>query len=316
MDLEMYELMDETMGINHQIGKYLEELAKKEEQGQIVEIEKSKILKTLFQRLQQKYRLLAEKMQEEKTNIDEEYENITELTIDDPIARQQLEMITFGELQSYLEISYLQLRYISLLNKEGEIIEPSIFEKHPYYELKQIEYQIQQEALENMEIRLEFRGKVTHLSPQEKANVLNYLSFEKFYKTYVFKQMNQYIEEIKQKKGMTEKQRQKTIHALIQKKYVLYYEYLNHQYNGIIQKNDIGEFSIIKKFLEEEATGILLNMDQFEIDENIKLNLEGEKEDFKQNIKEIFEENTNVNQEEKQKKKGKEEINLKVGTER
>lgn len=95
---------------------------------------------------------------------------------------------------------------------------------------------------------------------------------------------------------MPEEQRKSLMEKLIEQKYVLYMSYLNNKYNGILQEGERGKLKIAKDSVDTENAKSFLNMNTFEVEANINRDYEELKEQLKQKIKDIIEEEKRKNQ--------------------
>lgn len=113
----------------------------------------------------------------------------------------------------------------------------------------------------------------------------------KFYDDFVFKQIDKYISDFEKDSDNVDKEiYEYTRDKLIEQKYMLYFIYLNNKYNGMLQKNDTGKYAVIKNYMDEGLEQMILGMSEFEINENVKANLQESKRVFKQDIKYILDE--------------------------
>lgn len=117
------------------------------------------------------------------------------------------------------------------------------------------------------------------------------MSQSKFYDDFVFKQIDKYISDFEKDSDNVDKEiYEYTRDKLIEQKYMLYFIYLNNKYNGMLQKNDTGKYAVIKNYMDEGLEQMILGMSEFEINENVKANLQESKRVFKQDIKYILDE--------------------------
>lgn len=294
----MYKKMDEIMEIMHQIALYLSDYATAEMNGKTItkeQIEKNKILETLFIRVQKAYRELKEMISKDAKWIDGFYE--IENDIDDGKIISTLDMQkpeslisdTINDLDEYLENAYLELRYISLYNGEEKEISSSIYKNTKFEALRNSEYNLQGTNLEYLSIRNNIKNPIGEFSFSEKGDILSHITQCEFYDNYAFRQINEYIADFAKKSSDIDEEKYKTImDKLIEQKYILYFSYLNNKYNGILQENDTGKLAVVKKCLDEGLETMLLGMTKFEIEENIKANLLEYKKEFKEVIKDIL----------------------------
>lgn len=312
MDVEMYKKMDEIMEIMHQIATYLSEYATAEMNGKAItkeQIEKNKILETLFLRVQKAYRELYELISEDTkyiNNLNEIEDDIDEETIIGSLDIQKPEILiynTINDLDDYLEMSYSELRYISLYDGEGKEFLQSIYKNTKFEALRNSEYNLQCSNLEYLAIRNNIKNPIGEFSFKEKGYILSHMTQCEFYDNYAFNQINKYISDLTEKSTDMDKEiYEETRDKLIEQKYILYFSYLNNKYNGILQENDIGKLGIAKKYLDEGLETMLLSMTKFEIEENIKANLLEDKKEFKEVIKDILEKENIVSKKGKIKK--------------
>ncbi len=291
MDVEMNKIMDEIMNIMHQIGTYLSDYALAEMNGREIkrqQIENNEILKTLFERIQKEYRKLQELITEdtESINIEEDDRDLELLNFQKP---ESIMNETMNILDEYLEMAYTELRYISIVDGEGNEINPSIYKNTKFEKIRNAEYDLQSENLEKIIERRNIKNPIGEFSFKEKGYILSYMTEEKFYE-YAFKQIERYISDLgKRTNEIDPRIYENTRNKLIEQKYILYFSHLNNRYNGILQENDVGKYAIIKNYIDEKLETMLLDMSNFEIEENIKANLLENKKDFKEIIKSIIE---------------------------
>lgn len=311
MDVEiLYKLMDEIMEIHHQIISYLVDFSKVEIEGTRIKknkVQENKILKNLFEQLQKLYRQLQEKIVE----IEElDFIELDDETSEKDLLEQNLEKKgSFSpltcksgveDLKAYLETAYKKLRYISIIDGNGNEMESSIYKNTGCEALRNAEYNIQMQNLDIILERIGLQGKTDKFSFYEKGIILEHIAQEKFYKDYAFKQMNRYILDLSKKsQDMKPKEFDSQMRKFIEQKYILYYVYLNTRYNGILQENDIDSFRIVKKYIDEGMAPMLLKMSQYDIDANINISLLDQKDGFKEVINNI----TSNNDAEKKMKK-------------
>lgn len=292
--------MDEIMEIMHQIGTYLSDYATAEMNGKKItkkQIENNKILETLFIRAQKAYRELQKLILEEtKINdtpngIEEDIDEKNVIEILDIQNPESLINETMNDLDEYLEMAYSEIRYISVTNGEGEEISPSIYKNTKFEALRNSEYNLQCSNLEYLAIRNNIKNPVGAFSFKEKTYILSHMAECQFYDDYAFKQIDKYISDLSQKSThLDRKTYEKVRDKLIEQKYILYFSYLNNKYNGILQEKDNGKLAIVRNYIDEGLETMLLGMTKFEIEENIKTNLMEMKEEFREVIKFILEE--------------------------
>lgn len=312
MDVEMYKKMDEIMGIMHQIATYLSEFATAEMNGKQItkrQIDNNKILETLFIRVQKAYRELQKLILEDTESINSPNgieDDIDENIITGLLDIQKPESIiynTISDLEDYLEMSYSELRYISLNDGNGKEFAPSIYKNTKFEALRNSEYNLQCSNLECLLIRNNIKNPIGAFSFKENGNILSHMAQCEFYDDYAFKQINRYISDLsKESTDMNKKTYEELRDKLIEQKYILYFAYLNNKYNGMIQENDIGKLGIVKKYLDEDLESLILNMTKFDIEENIKVSLQEYKREFKEVIKDILEKENITSRKEKIKK--------------
>lgn len=307
MDVEMNKKMDEIMEIMHQIGSYLSDYATEEMNGKTIakeKIENSKILETLFTRSQEAYRELYKLMNQNKMDdfgdFEEDDENFMDLLGIDGFE----EMINdnINELDEYLEMAYSELRYISLNDGNGEEFVSSIYKNTKFEALRNAEYNLQCKNLDNLDNRNSIINSVDRLSFKEKRNIITYLAECKFYDEYAFKQMNKYISDF-DKKYLNDERFKNIRDKLIEQKYILYFAKLNNKYNGLIQENDIGKFAVMNNYINEGLETTLLEMPEFDFEENMKAEVFEIKEEFKECIKSILAKEERLIKREKDKKR-------------
>lgn len=298
MDVELYEKMDETMELMHQITGIFIQFAKDEISGKkrtIEQIENNKAIKMLFEKLQKSYRKLQDIILEEQRAL-QEYQRYPELdgdvkepdsigVMDNKKGPSELNYLTINDLDEYLENSYVELNYISCYDGNKEKITESIYKE--FERMRNREYSLQQENLDDIKDRsdIQLKNPNTRYSFKEKARILRWIARDRFFKEYGFDKIEQCINVLaeKYKKNPTNELKVK-IEALIEQKYILYLEYVNNKYNSLIQENEYGRLKITKEFIQEGIEAQSLNMTQNEIDENIKLEMERSKKTFKEII--------------------------------
>ncbi len=299
MDVEMYKEMDKIMEMMHQIASYLSEYAIAEMNGKKItkeQIEKNKILETLFTRVQKEYRELQKSISKNieafntfydaKNNIDG---IVSAKMLDMQIPNSSMDSI-IEDLKEYLEMSYIKLRYITYDNDEGEILS-GIYKGTKCETLRNVEYDLQNANLMYLSIRNQIKNPIGEFSFKEKGYILSYMSQSKFYDDFVFKQIDKYISDFEKDSDNVDKEiYEYTRDKLIEQKYMLYFIYLNNKYNGMLQKNDTGKYAVIKNYMDEGLEQMILGMSEFEINENVKANLQESKRVFKQDIKYILDE--------------------------
>lgn len=296
MDVELYEKMDETMELMHQITGIFIQFAKDEISGKkrtIEQIENNKSIKMLFEKLQKSYRELQDIILEEQMAI-QEYQRHPELDedikepdsisiMDNKMGATELDYLTINDLDEYLENSYMELNYISCYDGNKEKIIESIYKE--FERMRNREYSLQQENLDDIKDRSDIQSKKpnTRYSFKEKARILRWIARDKFFKDYGFNKIEQLIQafEKEYEKNPIDGLKKK-IDDIIEQKYIMCLEYLNNRYNSLIQENEVGRLKTTKKFIEDGLEAQTLNMSQYEVDENIKLEMEQSQKTFKE----------------------------------
>lgn len=287
MEEELNESLDKIISTNHKIVSFLIEIAKKENEGKIIEekfVFENNILKTLFEQEQEQYRKIYKVIDDYRKSYEQNQDFGDTQTI-----------IDF--LNDYVVASFQALRYternMPVFNENTEteemILEPSIFKGDNYEKFRKEELITILEDIEIIKERLDFIKDLECLSAFEKENILIDISNKRFYGDYAIKQTNKYIEDLKERENEISKEEyQKERQQLIEKKYSYYYKYLNSKYNGILQENDIEFFRTIKSFVDYGSETLILDMNSDEIEANIKMNLEGPVEILKNDMKIIL----------------------------
>lgn len=306
MEKDFFENLKIAISINHKISSYFIELAKAEFIGDKKEILNNPILINLFELGQEYWRNVENQL----IDIDNEYlDEMGSVDVNTAIA----------SLRDYITQSYVALRYIPrVLNQydqngklQKRITEADIYVKDNYKKIRGVEYAIALNNIDYILKRLNFEENLEPLSFIDKEKIILDISEKEFYKNYEIKQIKKYIEDLKSKKGTIEENIYNEIYQkLIEQKYIYYYQYLNKEYNGTIQKNDQGYFGVIKEYLENDAPEIILEMNSDEINTNIDKNLIDAKEEFKANIREICKPIYGI-QEQKIQEKKQDEVKLK-----
>lgn len=309
MEKDIYELTDEIININHQITSYLIDFAQAEMEGQEVKVARNSILKLLFERLQERYIKLQQKLEEiQKLQIYEfSYEG--DVIVEDENTGEQKgpKIFSINDLETYMESVYEDFHYITStkMTDEDVITEKNIYGKDKFEDLRKAEYLMQRAALEDLAKRMVVNEGISDLTFDEKRYVLTDLAEKKFYKEYLIKQLIQEIKELESKKEETEPEKYERIRKrLYERKYIAYYAYLNNMYNGVMQENDEGKLARVKKFISNGAEQLVLGMTKYEIEENIRIDitmmqnwyiklmdeiLEIDQEEIKENIEENLE---------------------------
>ena len=295
MNDEIYELFDETMEINHQITSYIIKIAEADFNGVkingsrdigIKEIEENALIKTLFERLQSKYRELAETINNYEEKAEEEYVILSDYMQGDYDKNE----LYIEELKDYLSRVYANLRYLPLLNEEGEIIQKSIYAGSDFETLHYTDFSAQIENLNNMFVRLNFNLDNEKVNFEEKIYVIEDLSKKIFLKELAIDEINNYIEVLETNRDeLIPELYDEILHNFYEQKYAIIFDYLENKYNGVIQENDIDKYGIIKKFIDEENETIILNMEQSEINSIIRLKIEEYQDSLKNLINNFFE---------------------------
>lgn len=258
MDVEIENIMDEIMDLNHQICSFMIDYMHAEKNGIKIEknkIESNEIFKVLFERLQNAYRRLQDKWME-------------------------IPYMDICELESYLEDSYSNLRYIEGYDESGENAN-SIFEKTDYNILRATEYYLQQENLIRVSTRIDFFNPKDKLSFEEKSSILYDIANKKFDGDQGLKKIDNHIKKLEEEKHkIDEKDYKKKKDNLYELKYILYYRYLNDKYNGILQENDNGRLALVKDEIDHGNILIALNMSEFEIEKIQMLNMKKVRKNF------------------------------------
>lgn len=287
MEEELNESLDKIISTNHKIVSFLIEIARKENEGKIIDekfVLENNILTTLFEQEQEQYRKIYSEINEYIQSYDVNSDFGDTQTIID-------------SLNDYVISSFQALRYVSrnipIFNEEdeleGQVLEPSIFKDANYENFRKMELKTIVSNIEKIKNRLIFTNNLECLSAFEKENVMQDISEKRFYGDYAIKQTNKYMNDLKERKNkISEKEYQKEKQQLIEKKYIYYYNYLNSKYNGILQENDIEFFRTIKSFIDYGSETLILDMSSEEIEANIKMNFERPKEILKNDMKIIL----------------------------
>lgn len=287
MEEQLNEALDKIISINHKIVSFLIEIAKKENEGKIIDekfVLENSILTTLFEQEQEQYRKIYSEINKYRQSYEENSDFGDTQTI-------------IESLKDYVVSSFQALRYVSrnmvVFNEEkGEeeqVLEPSIFKSDNYEQFRKIELQAIVLNIGKIQDRLFFTNNLECLSAFEKENVIVDISEKRFYGDYAVKQTNKYMNDLKErKKVISEEEYQKEKQQLIEKKYIYYYNYLNSKYNGILQENDIEFFRTIKSFIDYGSETLILDMSSDEIEANIKMNFERPVEILKNDMKIIL----------------------------
>lgn len=292
MEEEISKSLDYVLSINHKIVSYFIDIAEKENQG--IKFDKNVILENPI------LRNLFEKEQEHFRKI---YSIINEYMQNDDFGIALGDTTTIlNTINNYIVEAYESLRYVSRnITKynekfeEEQVIEPSIFKNDKYEEFRKCEYGIMLKNIQNLQTRLYFEGDLQCLPFWEKEEIIINISENRFLKDYAIKQTEEYLKDLKIKEGRISKEEyEKEKQQLIEKKYIYYYQYLNNIYNGVLQENDIKYFRTIKKIIDDGLETLILDMDSQEIENNIRMNCEEPKKNFKNDMKVILGPTKNV----------------------
>lgn len=300
MDVEIFEIMDEIMEINHQITAYLIDFLKADMSGvkikgkegiSLKDIDDSKILKILFERLQEKYRKIQEIILEENnfkhTELEEQVSSISK--IEKTLNNKLTKSMSINDLETYLENSYIELNYIAIRDGEGNEVQPSIYKNQGLEELILSEYNLQVASLEDIDIRTTIREKSSKLSFQEKSYILSDIAMKRFFKQVAGNKIDKLIKELEKNKAeINPKEYAEKRQKLYEQKYINFYAYLNNKYNGVLQENDIGKLSNIKTYVDNDMIPMALNMTEFEVEEILKLYIDDNKSILNEKIEEIY----------------------------
>lgn len=292
MEEEISKSLDYVLSINHKIVSYFIDIAEKENQG--IKFDKNVILENPI------LRNLFEKEQEHFRKI---YSIINEYMQNDDFGIALGDTTTIlNTINNYIVEAFESLRYVSRnITKynekfeEEQVIEPSIFKNDKYEEFRKCEYGIMLKNIQNLQTRLYFEGDLQCLPFWEKEEIIINISENRFLKDYAIKQTEEYLKDLKIKEGRISKEEyEKEKQQLIEKKYIYYYQYLNNIYNGVLQENDIKYFRTIKKIIDDGLETLILDMDSQEIENNIRMNCEEPKKNFKNDMKVILGPTKNV----------------------
>ena len=296
MDVELEEKMDEIMELMHEITGYLIEFAELEISGKDITLEQianNELIKTLFEKLQRYYRELQGLLEEEaimienqQNDYDDGYGDIA--TIKNKQNTIPIEETRIGDLTEYLKCGYESLNYITIFDEYTQNTYPSIYSE--FYNIRNREYNLQLENVYQIENRsnMQCKNKIGKISFSEKSIILEAVARRRFIENYAINKVEQFIELFKNKyKKEPSKEIREKIEALIEQKYMLYFDYLNDKYVGILQENDKGKLALIKDLIDDGAEPAALNMTQYEIDRNIEYHTKYEKESFKNVLKSL-----------------------------
>ena len=292
MEDEISKSLDYVLSINHKIVSYFIDIAEKENQG--IKFDKNMILenpilKNLFEKEQEHFRKI--------------YSIINEYIQNDNSGMELGDTTTIlNTINDYIVEAFQSLRYVSRNTikyneefEEEQVIEPSIFKNDKYEAFRKCEYGITLKNIQNLQTRLCFEGDLQCLPFWEKEEIIINISENRFLKDYAIKQIEEYLKDLKIKEGRISKEEyKKEKQQLTEKKYIYYYQYLNNIYNGVLQENDIKYFRTIKKIIDDGLETLILDMDSREIENNIKINCEGPKKSFKNDMKVILGPTKNV----------------------
>lgn len=222
---------------------------------------------------------------------------------DEKLLEEQMKSMCINNLKSYIYTSYGELRYIPLDDGRGNIFQESIYNNQDFEKLRYLEYNLQAINLDDLYTRMMIDEGRRKLTFQEKSYILTDISQKKFYKENAEIEINKSIKKLEKIHEETEEPNYKTkINKLYEQKYVSYYSYLNSIYNGILQKNDDGKLGYVAKCIENDMTGWVLQMDSYDIEQNINERISENEIVLKQIIKEIYgKEKTIVDKKKKEK---------------
>lgn len=274
MEDYIYDIIDEIIIINHQIGSYMIDFAKAEMEGQKVKVERNSILKLLFERLQVKYRELEQTLKEIPIVQIGEFSDENDTMLEDK--EKQPNILGINDLETYIGSIYKDFHYVTATDIKGEdvITENNIYGKDKFEDLRSAEYILQIVALEDMMKRVAVDEEISDLTFSEKRYVLTDIAEKKFYKEYLIKQVVKEIKQLEAEKEEMDPEKYERIRKrLYERKYISYYSYLNNMYNGVMQENDKGKLAIVKKFIDAGAEQIILGMTKYEIEENIRIDI-------------------------------------------
>ena len=289
MDVEQEIIMDNIMEAMHQITWWMKELAKKEVAG--VEIPREKVLEnkainTLFANLQKEYRKLQEEIELSVEKMSEEYMGKNTIATKDAVLENVIQ-----QLKAYVSSSYLSLRFVPYTYMGFNVKEPSIY-KSDYEELSNLENELQKVNLDSIESRIQSARKPQNYSFMDKRRIIEYISLGEFQKDYALDKIEQCEQACKKElTNVLEVQKMTRLQNIIEHKYIRYYLYLNNKYNGFIQKDDIDKFAVVEEYMNNDQINILLNMTDYEINENKKRNKELYKSNLESNINRIMKNN-------------------------
>ena len=306
MNVKIKNIVDNIMEKMHQISWWMMEYEKCELSGKIIprkQIEENKAINMIFKDVQKQYRLLEEAILDnvKKENnymyyglYEEDMEDDTDiLNLDDESIveedKSEIANTLIDDIKLYLEGSYISLRYLTYRNSVNKPFTDSIYENTPFEKLINTEYYLQCSNLDNIEKRIEMQKNPQGLSFKDKSEIIHNVSYERYYKGFAIKRLDESIKATKRKYNKESPEYKYQIEKLCEEKYIQYYKYLNNRYNGVIQENDRGKFAEIKSFIDNKAETVILNMPEFEIEQNIKLNIREMEDDLKCSIYEITE---------------------------
>ena len=179
MEEQLNEALDKIISINHKIVSFLIEIAKKENEGKIIDekfVLENSILTTLFEQEQEQYRKIYSEINKYRQSYEENSDFGDTQTI-------------IESLKDYVVSSFQALRYVSrnmvVFNEEkGEeeqVLEPSIFKSDNYEQFRKIEFQAIVLNIGKIQDRLFFTNNLECLSAFEKENVIVDISEKRFY---------------------------------------------------------------------------------------------------------------------------------------
>ena len=312
MDVELQEKMDEIMEIMHQISWWMMELEKKEIEGIKItrdQVMNNKAINRLFGRGVIQYRELQGLIEKKIAELRENYIQNNAIKTDDVIGKQIME-----ELQNYLDKSYIQLRYIPYRMGDKNKVFPSIYEDTPYYGIIETEHTLQSINLDEVGFRIESNRTPNRYTFTDKSQILNYMGKSRFLENYVFDEIDAYVQDcVDNKANLYKEAYDFQIEKLMEQKYTQYYSYFNHKYNGFLQEYDIGKFGKVKQSIDDGMEDSILNMTEFEKEENIKRAENNLKKAFKEYMRSFIQlrdvnKNLKLLKEEKKKMQSEDEI--------
>ena len=319
MDVEVRKIINNIMDKMHRITWWMMEVEKYEISGKRVtkkNIDSVEDLNILFSNIQSEYRKLEKILVENSAienqvrfgvyddEINEEYQedddnNIQNDKVISFMKRVYIDedeanalSVRIEEISQYIRNSYLSLRYIPLINEEGEMVQKSIYNNTPFEQLISSEAYLQIWNLSIMEKRIKSK-RDPNITFEDKGNILYHVSLDKFSKKHAIKTLDSNIEHIKRCKDQyiedgREKEYKDIVEKLYEQKYMQYLFDLNNRYNGMVQENDTGKFKYVKKATEDGNLDKLLGLTEYEVEQNIKLNIQDMKKELKFEIADIM----------------------------